>query len=209
VHHSGSGMGRYVVLEGQIEAGDYDKLRDFLLVKRDYEEGDFRCSAIYDDSSFCPEEIYLASPGGDVAEAMKIGRLVRALGWTATVPTREFNSPAGSFNHENEIKRYDLGNPRTNFMCASACFFVFVGGIYKETALPGLPPILGIHRPYLPTERLKELSGGQAIATANLTRAKVEKYLKEMDVPTKYIDQMFSVPKDKILWIRTTSMPTS
>jgi hypothetical protein len=53
----------------------------------------------------------------------------------------------------------------------------------------------------LSIERLKELSGGQAIASANIIRATVETYLKEMDVPTKYVDQMFSIPKDRLLWI--------
>jgi hypothetical protein len=193
-------LGSWVVLEGQIEPGDYDKLRDFLLVTRDYSPvDDPRCSATYEDG--CPEEIYLASPGGDVAEAIKIGRLVRTLGWAATVPTRTDNSPAGSSLHEDEVKRYDLGDPKANFMCASACFFVFVGGIYKDTAMSGLPLILGIHRPYLSSERLKELSGGQAIAKASLTKAAIETYLRGMDVPTKYSDQMFTVPKDQILWI--------
>src|SRR5690242_2334217 len=84
--------GQTVVLEGQIEPGDYDKLRDFLVVTRDYHSlgGDLLCSAPYEDG--CPEEIYLASPGGDVAEAMKIGRLVRALGWSAITPTKMDNS---------------------------------------------------------------------------------------------------------------------
>ena len=148
--------GTQVVLEGQIEPGDYDKLRDDLIVKRDYGD-DPRCSATYEDG--CPERIYLASPGGDVAEAMKIGRLVRALGWTALVPTRKFNSPAGSANHETEIERYHLVAPEVNFMCASACFFIFADGISKDTASGIETPLLGIHRPYLASERLKELSG--------------------------------------------------
>jgi hypothetical protein len=86
-------------------------------------------------------------------------------------------------------------------MCASACFFVFVGGIYKNTAFPSLSPILGIHRPYLASERLNELSGSQVLAASSLTRTALENYLKEMDVPTKYMNKMFSVPKDQILWI--------
>jgi hypothetical protein len=100
-----------------------------------------------------------------------------------------------------EIKRYSLEAPNTNFMCASACFFIFVSGINRDAVAFLLPPILGVHRPYLPIERLRELSGSQVITVANLARTVVENYLKEMDVPTKYIDQMFSVPKDKILWI--------
>jgi hypothetical protein len=187
-----------VVLEGQIEIGDYDKLRDFLVAKRDY-GSDPACFAEYLDG--CPDEIYLASPGGDVAEAMKIGRLIRALGWTTRAPTRLDNSQAGTSLREREIHQHDLEYPQSNFMCASACFFAFVGGVDRDVDLSGLPPILGIHRPYLSPERLRELTGGQAIATGNLTRETVEKYLKEMGVPTKYIDQMFSIPKDQILWI--------
>jgi hypothetical protein len=188
-----------VVLEGQIEPGDYDKLRDFLVVKRQY--GMFPspwCFPEYLDG--CPEEIYLASPGGDVAEAMKIGRLVRALGWTTIAPTRFDNSAVGVEAKGREINLFHLKDPKTNYMCASACFLVFVGGISKEDLGVGWP-LIGIHRPYLSAEQLKELTGSQAIATANLSRAVIEKYLKEMDVPTKYIDQMFSVPKDQILWL--------
>jgi hypothetical protein len=137
---------------------------------------------------------------------MKIGRLIRALGWATRVPTRFFldNSQAGQAGaslRRHEIHQHDLENPQSNFMCASACFFAFVGGVDRDADQSGLPPILSIHRPYLSPERLKELTGGQAIATGNLTRETVEKYLKEMGVPTKYIDQMFSIPKDQILWI--------
>jgi hypothetical protein len=114
-------MGPWVALEGQIEPGDYDKLRDDLIVKRDYGD-DPRCSAIYEDG--CPDTIYLSSPGGDVAEAMKIGRLVRTLGWTALVPARKFNSPAGSSNHETEIKRYNLVIPKIT-LCAQARVSLF------------------------------------------------------------------------------------
>ena len=50
-----------VVFEGKIEAGDFDKFKSFIL------------------NGANPVEIYLASPGGDLAEAMKIGILVRNL----------------------------------------------------------------------------------------------------------------------------------
>jgi len=86
-------IGRTVILEGQIESGDYDKLRDFLVAKRAYGDlSDPACFGDYLDG--CPESIYLASPGGNVAEAMKIGRLIRTLGWVTTVPTRPSSSEA-------------------------------------------------------------------------------------------------------------------
>jgi hypothetical protein len=43
-----------VVLEGMIEAGDFEKFRDFIL------------------NTGNAVEVYLASPGGDLSEAMKI-----------------------------------------------------------------------------------------------------------------------------------------
>ena len=65
----------------------------------------------------------------------------------------------------------------------------------------GSDAILGIHRPFLSASDLKSQSGDQAISSANQVRATVENYLKEMDVPTKYADVMFSTPKDKVRWL--------
>src|SRR5947209_863697 len=65
--------GGRVILEGKIETGDFDKLRSFVF------EGE-RGVGLF--------AIYLASPGGDLAEAMKIGRLVRGLKWATEVPSK-------------------------------------------------------------------------------------------------------------------------
>jgi hypothetical protein len=47
--------GGTIVLEGKIEQGDYDKLRDHLLVERGYDVSHPGCLAIYEDG--CPEEM--------------------------------------------------------------------------------------------------------------------------------------------------------
>jgi hypothetical protein len=108
-------IGQTVVLEGLIEPGDYDKLRDFLLAKRDYGIfGDPTCDGPYLDG--CPDEIYLASPGGDAAEAMKIGRLVRSLGWETMAPSRTLNDAIGDKLRQTQIERYGLEDPQSNFM---------------------------------------------------------------------------------------------
>ena len=73
---------------------------------------------------------------------------------------------------------------------------------------PGRDPILGIHRPYLSDKELKVLSGDQAITSANRVRTTVDNYLKEMGVPPKYADLMFSVPKDKVRWIGNAEFRT-
>jgi hypothetical protein len=175
---------RNVVLEGKIEAGDYDKLRN-MYGERGHSEFSLGLSIV--------NELSLASPGGDVAEAMKIGRLVRALRLQTVIPSRVGPHLA--------VGMHKLNNPQENYMCASACFFVFVAGVNRVADVSD-EPILGIHRPYLPDSELKVMTGDQAISSANQIRAMVENYLKEMNVPPKYADLMFSIPKDQIRWIK-------
>jgi hypothetical protein len=92
-----------------------------------------------------------------------------------------------------------LKDPLSNYMCASACVFVYVAGIERNYS--GDKGILGIHRPYLSEADLKTLSANQAMASATQVRTIVEAYLKEMGVPAKYADLMFSIPKDQVRWI--------
>jgi hypothetical protein len=176
--------GLLAVLEGKIEPGDFDRLRSFV-----FENGWGRAE---DGVS----EIYLASPGGDLAEAMKIGRLIRALKLETAVP-EDIDDAAF---REKDAAHYKLKDSKSNRMCASACFFVFVAGIHRGS-VGSFEPLLGIHRPYLSENDLRGLSSDKAITAATRTRAIVENYLKEMGVPAKYADQMFSVPKDKLRWL--------
>jgi len=180
-----------VVLEGKIEAGDYNKLRSVY--------GEKRINQFYIGSDLA-NEIYLASPGGDLAEAMKIGRLVRALKLHTVVPPRleYWSGPSVKYSAAD---RHRLVDPKANYMCTSACFFIFVAGITRADEVGSQAPRLGIHRPYLSDSDLRTLSGDQAITSANRIRATVENYLKEMSVPAKYVDLMFSIPKDNIRWI--------
>ncbi len=175
-----------LVLEGKIEAGDYDKLRSVY--------GEIRTNQFYIGAPGS-NWFYLASPGGDLAEAMKIGRLVRALKLQTIIPSR-----SGPHMQDEMVAQHKLKNPKANYMCASACFFISIAGIKRTWDEPG-DPILGIHRPYLSDSDLKSLSGDQAITSANQVRTTIENYLKEMNVPAKYADLMFSVPKDKVRWI--------
>jgi hypothetical protein len=103
-----------VVLEGTITSGDYDKLLSFV---------DARWNAI--------GSIYLASPGGSVTEAIKIGRLVRTLKLEAIAPAH--TSSAG---RKYWVREHKLTNPDANFMCASACFLVYVAGVKRDTDAP-------------------------------------------------------------------------
>jgi hypothetical protein len=163
-----------VIIKGNIEVGDYQKLRKLVETDEDY----------------FIHSIILFSPGGNVAEAIKIGRLIRALNLETSIPGRD--------PELKDLLPSDVS--KDNYMCASACFLVFVAGV-QRTIYFGEEPILGVHRPSLTDDDLIALSADDAIASARQVRALIEGYLKEMDVPEKYSDLMFSVPKEQIRWI--------
>lgn len=168
-----------VVLEGTIEAGDYAKVEAF-----------FEANPV--------RSVYLASPGGNLIDAIKIGRLIRALELETIVP-----NDTRSDLRETMAARHKLNDAKANYMCASACFFLFVAGVKRTVDFIG-EPVLDTHRPFLSDSDLRSLSDTQAIASANKIREVVENYLKEMSVPTKYAELMFSVPRDKVRRITAT-----
>ena len=170
-----------LVLEGKIVAGDYDKLRRFLASKPTFEK--------------ITGGVFLASPGGNLAEAMKIGFLIRSLRLSTDAPS---GPPTGGRKFgESLITPADLGNPG-NYECASACFLIFVSGIYRNLYWAGR---LGIHRPFQEESELKKL-GTNDIAQLNVRiKNLVERYLRQMNVRIKYADLMFSVPSSEVRWI--------
>jgi len=175
-----------IILEGTIVPGDYDRLQK--LINENCPSKSWNLS--------CPSEIYLASPGGSVREAIKIGRLVRMLRLGIEVP---IDQPANL--RQQSVGLLKLQNPKLNYLCASACFFIAVAGVERSPDFRATKPILGIHRPSMTDADLKTLGADQVIASAVQVRAIVEAYLKEMGVPLKYADLMFSVPKDQVRWL--------
>jgi hypothetical protein len=172
-----AGMG--AVLEGKIEPGDFAKFQNFILE--------------HDKVA----EIYLASPGGNLNEALKIGILTRMLRLSTVVPSRTLTNQA----RELAVAQHDLRQSKADYLCASACFFIFVSGINRKSDGFG-PAILGIHRPSLSDQERKTLEYEQIAAAADQMRAAVVKYLTVMDAPERYAAEMFAVPPGKIRWIR-------
>jgi len=166
------------VLEGKIEKGDFANLQNFLL------------------NNGAVREIYLGSPGGDLAEAIKLGLLVRSLELSTIVPSKSWTNQ----DRQAAIARHALKDGKADYMCASACFFVFIGGIYRGRDLPG-PPLLGIHRPRLSPDDLKRLTFEEVNMATDQTKTVVEKYLRFMGVPETYAEAMFAVPNRRIHWI--------
>jgi len=172
-----AGMG--AVLEGKIEFGDFDKFKKFVIENEKV------------------VEIYLASPGGNLNEALKIGVLTRMLRLSTVVPSKTLTAHA----RELAVAQHDLGQSKANYMCSSACFFVFVAGINRKSDGLG-SAIIGIHRPVLSDKDRKTLDYDQVAMAADQIRSTVVKYLTIMDAPVRYAAEMFAVPSGRIRWIR-------
>ena len=166
------------ILEGTIDPGDFEKLQKFLDGNKDI------------------VQIYLASPGGNLVEALRMGLLVRRLNLSTTVPSKVLTHQA----LEQLSTQYSLKHPETDYLCASACFFIFVAGVHRGSDANG-SPLLGVHSPFISSEKLRGISTDQASKIKDTARVEIETYLKIMNVPSKYVLDMYSASK-KLRWIR-------
>jgi hypothetical protein len=171
-----------LILEGNIVPGDYLKFRNFLGTRSNFDK--------------INGGVFLASRGGNMGEATRIGRLIRALRLSTEAPS---GPPSGTPKFgESLITPNNLVNPRADYVCSSACFFIFVAGIYRNLNWAGR---LGVHRPIRLEGVAKPLSTDETLVSNFMVRETAKKYLEEMDVPDKYLDLMFSVPPNEIRWI--------
>lgn len=169
-----------LILEGKIEPGDYISLRNFLR----------------DESNFdkMTGGVFLASQGGYVSEALKIGALIRALWLTTDAPASP--PPEARAAGSPIIQGVDLVNPR-HYQCASACFFLYVAGVNRRLIWPGR---LGIHQPRIEHKPDSASDDEVTIVTFGARNA-IKKYFARMDVPENYLDLMYSVPANEVRWI--------
>ena len=148
-----------LILEGKIESGDYLSVRNFLRDKSNFEK--------------ISGGVFLASPGGSVLEALKIGRLIRELRLSTEAPAspppdrRDISAPL--------IRGRDLSNSR-RYDCVSACFFLYVAGIYRTLNWAGR---LGIHQPRMEQIREGLTEGDIANASARVRNA-IKDYMESM-----------------------------
>lgn len=159
---------RVMVLRGPIIPGDLDRLRDAVL--RPHPASGKRTSGLYVDS-----------PGGDVAEALRLGELIRGVGLSV------FVMPKG--------------------LCASACFFLYLNGVTRFAQ--GWNPRsdsnsgnVGLHRPYL---RSPQNSPDTLDAQSNIMQ-KVARYLEGKMVPRRLVDAMMTRPSNDIYWLTSTDL---
>ena len=156
-----------VAIEGKITSGDANKL-EWLLTK----------------PSHSPEFL-LQSPGGNLLEAMTMGRLLRA----------SFASI--------ETKRNKCGGPGQAVCCASACALVYLGAARWN---PG--DLLGLHRPTL--EDLGEEDYSKARTALEDASILTQQYLKEMEIDGRVFDGMMRTgPEQLVIWTVLKKYPPS
>lgn len=160
-------------LVGKIEKGDAEKFKIVVEYLR--------------QEKITVNMLMLASIGGDVIEAMQIGRIVRK----SYIPTHApMNLDANSI-----CNGYPEGLEDEDCDCASACFLIWVAGIYR------MGDVLGIHRPLFLDEYLEGLPASEAQKEYILMYNRVRSYLKSMDVPEHVIDKMFNTRSDEITYL--------
>jgi hypothetical protein len=142
-------------LSGEIKTGDYQKIKRILL-KRDV----------------LPRTISLDSPGGDIEEAIRIGRFLRRALFQST------------------ISEYG--------QCDSACFILWASAVRRFPAAVWLDHDtakwegqLGLHRPYFDRSRYAQLTPIDARNAYQELDTSVRDYLVELKVPTDIIERMF------------------
>jgi len=160
-----------LVFSGEIIPGDYAALLSKILADR--------------DRFLAQNKLILASDGGDVAEAMKIAKLVKSL-YTEVIV-----------------------GPLTG-RCVSACFFIYAAASQREADGERL---IGINRPYLVASEARmtstTTSTTTSVATAPATAtpaesgalATVRAFLEDNAVPRYLLDEMFRHASDDAYWL--------
>jgi hypothetical protein len=147
-----------LLVRGEIVPGDYEDL--VALVKSDPDR--FRRA----------QGVILASPGGDIREALRIARFVR--GTYSSVYVGSATGP-----------------------CVSACFFIYSSAVFRIASTG----TLGVHRPYLHPRRIQSMSAGDVEESQRVVLREARKYLEDQDVPTNLIDRMFQRASTEVYWL--------
>ncbi|MGH2569403.1 MAG: hypothetical protein ACRDGA_13780, partial [Bacteroidota bacterium] len=174
-----------VLITGVIERGDAKKLAEVLS---------------WPQADGNPLWVNLASSGGDVLEAMKMGQILRE----GFIPTSEMalTTDDGCYGVV-EIKQENLLWPldADSCGCHSSCFVIWAGGPVRHgnaAVSDGGVDTIGIHRPKFDKEYFSGLSASEAEEEYRKITDLVTQYLRDMGIPDRYSEKMFSVSSSNI-----------
>ena len=154
-----------LVVSGEIIPGDYDRLLSKILEDR--------------NRFLSQNKIILASDGGDVAEALKLARLIKSLFTDIVV------------------------GPLTG-RCVSACFFIFAAAGQREADGEKL---IGINRPFIAVADAAVAPDAAAAPTKTALPAEgralsqVRAFLQDNAVPGYLVEEMFRHASDDAYWL--------
>jgi hypothetical protein len=156
-------------LKGQIQKGDFDKFFD-----------------IYRNSHPFLNQIRLESPGGDVVEAISIGRILRKY---------LISAHAGNYCLRFKAPNGNLPCPaKEDQLCASACALIWIGAPQRSGRV-------GVHRPHITDSEFKDLPYSEAQKVYSEAITLVTKYLEEMEAPREFIELNTVTSSQDIRWI--------
>jgi hypothetical protein len=158
---------------GPIEQGDYEKVRLF-----------------YRQNHPFLHSFTLASPGGDVAEALKIGELFRKYLIIVFAPVR-ITSPDG---REKFVLPDEPKCTAGKCLCASACALIWFGAVDHWGTV-------GLHRPHTDDPYFKNLDPTAAADFYRRVIDSIRQYLDEMEVPKSMIEAMVATGSADIKWV--------
>jgi hypothetical protein len=166
------------LLSGQITKGDFKKV-----------------AAIYARNHPYLGHFTLLSIGGDVEEAIKIGRLFRRYLILAEAPTGH-GEPAVLLDPSN-IQR--IACQGANCVCASSCALIWFGAVLREGTV-------GLHRPHFAGTGFAQLAPAEAETTYRPVLNRLRRYLEEMEAPESAIEAMLGTSSADIQWINDDNL---
>ena len=159
-------------ISGEIMQGDYEKV-----------------VALYRKNHPFMYGFSLVSRGGNVIEAIKIGRFFRKYLLTAEAPMHFMISDTDVFMNP------DLPECKgESCVCASACALIWFGAVERAGSV-------GLHRPRTDDPYFRALGPNAAAASYQKILDSVRQYLVEMETPKPVIEEMLSTSSADIRWV--------
>jgi hypothetical protein len=204
----------FVSIAGEIKKGDLSKVK---VASKE---------AILNGSEL---EFILDSPGGDVDEAIAIGRFAREM----IAGTFVYGTTIVLKNSQEMAEIRDLGGWSSKLVvevepnapieseftkCYSACVLIFYGGTsklvssnndYRHGFKGGKHyPVIGLHRPYFNQAKFAALTPQKARDQYAKLESKVRNYLHEMGTPDPVAERMFSSASHELDLVPTEEFAT-
>jgi hypothetical protein len=168
-------------IEGRIDPGDFELVRRLMAESRG-KLTQFR----------------LNSPGGNVVEAIKIGRLFREQLVSAWAPTSDNGVPSlpADFTGPTYNTRVCHGPA---CICYSACALIWLGAIERTGTV-------GLHRPSTDAADFRALPPQEASMIYRQWLAAKVAYMKDMEAPQPVIDAMIQTSSAEIIHVSSTQL---